>query len=300
MSELTVFSYGGGQDSFTILLMLVYDRNFRRKYAPNRLLVLMSDTGEEHPETYQHVNNVVYPMCKAYEIEFRFITNDMGFHSDAWKTLTHQYRRNNMIGNAAFRQTCTDNLKIKVIDNYVENWLKINYFWGMKLTRKRAYYDFKNQFGKIKLLLGFAAGEEKRVKGNALVPKWKQECVEKVYPLIDLEMDRAACHTKIAEYGYEIPMPSNCMICFYMSQQELLWLYRNYPNKFGEWVELEKNKMEKSRRLGVPDNKNYGAFASTKTLEQKLSEAQVKYGHWSNEELHNYKMSHGHCVRSKY
>lgn len=54
-SPLTILSFGGGQDSTTILYKLVFDADFKARYAPGDLLVLMADTGNEHPETYSHV-----------------------------------------------------------------------------------------------------------------------------------------------------------------------------------------------------------------------------------------------------
>lgn len=38
----------------------------------------------------------------------------------------------------------------------------------------------------------------------------------------------------------------------------------------------------------------------TKTLPEVLETAISKYGHFSDDELNDYKMSHGHCVKSKY
>jgi hypothetical protein len=45
--------------------------------------------------------------------------------------------------------------------------------------------------------------------------------------------------------------------------------------------------------------KNYGVYG-TITLTEKLDQAKKKYGHWSDEQLWDYKMSHGHCVKSSY
>ena len=48
---LTVLSFGGGQDSTTIIEKIIDDEAFRRRYVEGRLLVVMSDTGDEFPET---------------------------------------------------------------------------------------------------------------------------------------------------------------------------------------------------------------------------------------------------------
>lgn len=53
---LTLLSFGAGQDSTAILLKLIHDADFRTKYAPQDLIVVFSDTGDEHDETYAHLD----------------------------------------------------------------------------------------------------------------------------------------------------------------------------------------------------------------------------------------------------
>jgi hypothetical protein len=84
-----------------------------------------------------------------------------------------------------------------------------------------------------------------------------------------------------------------------MSDIELLWLSRFYPADYAEWVTIEANKLARFKAEGLPDDKNYGVWAK-KTLPEVLAKAQVKYAHMTDAQLHEYKMSHGHCVRSKY
>lgn len=43
--KLTILSMRLGQNSTTILLKLIHDKDFRQKYAPNDLLVLFANTG---------------------------------------------------------------------------------------------------------------------------------------------------------------------------------------------------------------------------------------------------------------
>lgn len=45
--------------------------------------------------------------------------------------------------------------------------------------------------------------------------------------------------------------------------------------------------------------KNFGVYGKL-TLDQKLEKAQRLYGHWTDEQLNEYKFSHGHCIKSKY
>lgn len=294
-NQLTVLSFGGGQDSTAILYRLHFDPKFRKMYAPKDLIVVMSDTGDEHQRTYLHVAKIKN-WCKKVGIEFYFITADMGYHSPHWRTLRHQFKRNNTIGSVSFPQTCTDNLKVKVIDKFLEDWIvkKYNLKGG---GRKKGFYQFHEQYGKVNLLLGFAAKEERRMSGNKHDALWKQRTVLKQYPLIDTEWDRQQCQEYIRHLGFDVPPPSNCKICFYMSLQELLWLYRFERQDYDEWVELEQRKIEKDRNNGRKDS--HGVFGK-KLIPERLELALEKYGDWSDKQLETYKFSHGHCVMSKY
>ena len=37
-----------------------------------------------------------------------------------------------------------------------------------------------------------------------------------------------------------------------------------------------------------------------KLLPEIIKEAMLEFGHWTDDQLNDYKMSHGHCVKSKY
>jgi len=109
-------------------------------------------------------------------------------------------------------------------------------------------------------------------------------------------MDRAACQDYIQSVGYKVPIPSNCMRCPFLSEEELLWLYRFRREIYDEFVELERIKIENNQHMG---EKNYGVWPN-RLLPHVLEDAQRKHGHMTDEALWEYKMSHGHSVASKY
>jgi hypothetical protein len=84
-----------------------------------------------------------------------------------------------------------------------------------------------------------------------------------------------------------------------MSEQELVWLYRNIPRDFWYWAKLERKKRNRFRALGLQEDKNQGPFGKL-TIIQKTKKALKKYGHLTNAELEDYKFSHGHCTKSKF
>ena len=287
----TILSFGGGQDSTAILLKIIHDPDFKAKYVEGKLLVVMSDTGNEHPRTYLHVKQV-QKLCMDHGIHFHFIQSEDGWHSESWKSLTHQWERNNTIGSRAFSKSCTDNLKIKPIYNFLA-WY-FSFYVPASRYRKKSLISYAAIYGKLKVLIGIAHGEEKRVEGKDKRPLWMQKSIEAVYPLIPEKMDRKACQQYIGQF-MDVPPPSNCIFCHFLSKIELLWLFNNHPDWFYQWVEYERRKLEKNKDREI----NYGVFGK-KTLEEVLEEAIEEHGHMSDAELEEHKMSHGHCVMSKY
>lgn len=299
---LTVLSYGGGQDSTAILYKLIYDKAFYNKHVSGTLLVVMAATGNEHDYTNKHVT-YISRLCRARGIKFAHVTPDMGFHSNGWHTLQQQYSEKKSVGSKAFVKSCTDKLKIVPIYKFIGDYLEKNY--GYEAGRKKEFYSYAEQYGKLKMLIGIAKGEEQRmITNDDSRPKWMQRCVDIQYPLIDESMDRAGCQSYIASTGHSVPMPSNCKMCPYMSEQELLWLHRFDKPAFDEWTRFEDAKLEKYMDKG---DKNVGVWGKYDKkagkpvrLQDILVVAESKHGHMTDDELNDYKMSHGHCVKSKY
>lgn len=310
VTQLTVLSYGGGQDSAALLLLYINDPSFRAKYAPGDFIVVMSDTGDEHDHTKQWVS-LTRKLCASHQIPFFHLTSDLGFHVNSWPDLiTPQLRYTD----GEFKPTmvqlgtksCTIQLKLGPIYKFLDEWINEKYSYGFPVNEKsrgcgkRAIKKFGSENGNIKILIGFAAGEEsRRDKSKRLELKQHQakedtfwKYIERDFPLIDLKMDRKACQDLIASKGFLV-LPSNCMRCPYMSPEELYWLALNAPDKFSEWVEIERRKLE--RFAGT--DKNHGVFNTKETLTQKLDRVKAKYSHLSDEELaaflYDWKMNHG-------
>lgn len=293
--ELTVLSFGAGQDSTALLYLYAFDhRRFRTRYAPKRFLVLMADTGDEHAETYAHVEDTT-AFCRERGIEFHHIALGMGYHPRLWaRGLRAFYREKQTVGSKAFRKWCTANLKLVALYGFLEHWIGREY--RLATGHKHGLYAFARRYGKLRMLLGIAKGEERRVSAGAGDAPWMRDCVERVYPLIDLGMDRARCQAFIGALGLPVPVPSNCLLCPYRSELELLWLHRFHPTDYEEWVELEAAKL---RRFAARGDRNLGVFGR-RPLPEVLKGAIEKYGHLTDAELEQHRMSHGHCVASKY
>jgi hypothetical protein len=308
---LTVLSFGAGQDSRALLERYICDPNFKEKYAPNDFVVVISATGDEHPETYMEIKRAKR-RCKDFDIPFFYITPDMGHHSPSWESLRHFYRTKTTIGSAAFPRTCTDRLKMAPFYSFLEGYLSEKY--GVVAGRKKGYYHFASQFGKVRVLIGISRGEERRLADHSKDPKkWFRECIEIQYPLVDLGMDRKDCQEYIRDAGQIVPPPSNCILCHFANLTELEYLRRFDPESAAEWIQLEANKIAKYRHLDripvteekrgtktpTPKKRNLGVYG-LKLLPEKFEEARTKHIDWSDQEIKDYRFSHGHCAATKY
>lgn len=290
---LTVLSLGLGQDSIAMLYALVHDTAFAQRFSAGRLLVLSAETGDEHPQTNRYRIHLTQ-WCADHQIEYIHIEPRLGFHSPSWTSLRHFYRTHHTIGSKSYPAVCSSRLKLVPWYNYLEYWLSSTY--SVSAKGKRGYYEFRDRYGPIRVLIGFSKGEESRRADPKSFPKWRQYAIEMAYPLIELGWTRQDCQQYTASLGYPVPPPSNCVLCPYMSKPELLWLANNLPDDYAEWVELENAKRQRWEHLG---EKNYGVWGK-KTLPMVLEEAQAQYGHLTAEELDTIKFSHGHAVKSKY
>ena len=302
LSPITLLSLGGGQDSTAILMKYVHDSDFRSRYFSGKLLVVMSDTMDEHAHTYDYLRRVTEPFCKKHGIFYKLIHPSEGYHPRTWQGMVKWMEAKNGLQSVAFPKSCTDNLKVKPIYNflakYCEVWLKEQLGIDTTAYRKNSLKEMAKIYGRINVVIGIAYGEDR--VADSMPHKWQNQCLNRIYPLIDEKMDRKGCQETISSYNYEVPFPSNCWCCPYMSKQELVWLYRNQRTTYDKLVQLEKNKIEKVRKEGrIPENRNMGVFGK-KRIPQVLYEALEKYGYMTDSELNEYKFSHGHCVKSKY
>jgi len=314
--DLTVLSFGAGQESTLLFYLLAEDAEFRARWAPGTLIVVGCDTGDEHPETYAHLK-----WCAEYaekkKILFLWVTAFperfgnaswviSGFHSEAWMSIIHQYRRNSSFGSKLFSRTCTDNVKIGPFYRALASIIG-----GARGEPARKVFDnyFARTKQRIGIILGFARGEEGRaaktratMQNPKALPAWRRNNFVPLFPLIDdpkTNWNRAESQSVMRRLGLPVPVPSNCLRCHFRGPVELLWLSRNHPKAFAEWVEIEEAKKKKYRELGRSEEKNLGVFGK-RSLPEELKLAQTKHGHLTDEQLEEYRMSHGHCVSNSF
>jgi hypothetical protein len=336
LPELAVHSHGIGQESSAIHEMWS-DRNFRQRYGGKTIIIVTSDTGDEKPETTQYRIEVLEPRLRELGLPYHFISTSAGFHTGAWANggLIHQFKTNGTFGAVSFAPSCSSSLKIAPIYKFLEYYVEQHY--GFAAGDKRGLKAFAKKFGKIRMVIGFAKGEESRLAtpppqldfGPVILeaekkakPRdlWMSEAIDKMFPLMDLGMDRAAAQQFIRGAGQPVPPPSCCVRCPYASHEEIVWIARHYPAMWEEWKEIEAVGLANPRherrddsgnilpRHGVKGLRNAGTRKAPqyvpRTLEDFYQEGLRKVAHIPIELLDAYleerAFSHGHNVPSKY
>ncbi len=255
---ITMLSYGAGQDSWALLLRYVYDRVFRATYAPGRYIVAMADTLTEHPHTYEHVA-YTREFCAKHGIEFHVVHPNLGFHGKGWENgVIGQLEEKSTITSVAFPSAaCTANAKIAPIYAWFDDLLGREYGYPHG-HGKPALKQWAIEHGtKIQMQIGFSVGEEGRAGISKSLqeafafacaernsdPKWMQDAINKVYPLIDLGLDRTGAQDYARSVGEIVPWPSACWSCHWKSDADVLWTQLAYPDLFARWAAAEAQKL---------------------------------------------------------
>ncbi len=196
----SVLSYGGGVNTFAILL----------RWPERYDYCLFSDTGDEMPQTYEHIEEVVKPFCKENRIEF--VTTKHW----RWDSLLQHCMKKNMIPLMS-KRWCTTDHKIVPIKKWVRSLGNV----------------FRDP---IIMGVGIAYDEAHRARYDSMARYIKVE-----YPLIDHKITRQGCLDIITESGYPAPIKSGCYYCPFQSRSKIRELSIEYPDLFEKAVQMEKN-----------------------------------------------------------
>jgi len=214
-----VVSFGGGSNSAAVLINMV-----KHQIIPDE--ILFSDTGGEHPHTYQFIDVFnQWLISKNFpSIKILKYTNKNG---DVL-TLEQDCINNNTIPPIAFGwKTCSQKFKIQPIEKY----LKAKY---------------PNE--KIQMWVGFDSGEERRIKANP------NENFENYYPLIEWGWNREKCIEVIDKAGLPKAGKSSCFFCPNMKLNEILSLPKDLQDRC---ISMEKNATKLAELKGLGRNKSW-------------------------------------------
>lgn len=236
---VTVASWGGGVNSTAMIL------EWLARKEPLHL-VLFADTGGEKPETYAYRERFAVLMRKHSVPFYTVIANLKD------PTLEAECLRSSSLPSIAYGyKRCSLKWKRGPQDVFCNNWDVAIEAWkrGEKVTK----------------LIGFDAGERRRTfTAPSDHPKYSYR-----YPLIEWEMGRKECVTRIEQEGLCVPPKSSCFFCPSMKPAEILALRDRHPDLFQRALAIEAN-AETYAVNGLGRNFKWKALAEQDRRQLKL------------------------------
>jgi hypothetical protein len=250
-----VLSYGGGLDSFAMLLGAI-----RSNYLPD--VCVFMDVGDgsetrdgvepgEWPGTYRHMREVVLPLCAAHGIEFVWISKDTypirAGRKDENTSLYAWLRDHTNIPTAGPVRNCTALAKVERF----ESWMADRY--GSAL---------------VEVWIGFEAGEEARANKDPNARGSGNANRRNRFPLIEAGLCRCRCEALVRELGFPVPRKSACVFCPYGTRQDWVAFERELPEQFEMIAQLEEVKPATSKgfKLSIKDFRKINKTATNPVL----------------------------------
>jgi len=205
---MNIITYGGGTNS-TALAIACVKRNIPID------LVIFSDTGAEHPETYDYIS-YFSKWCVENGLGRIKIVKKAG----NGETLEEECYRKKCLPSIAYGfKTCSQKYKIQPVDKYMNNWDKSKAVWakGEQITK----------------FIGFDAGESHRVKD------FNDKKYNVDYPLVRWDMDRDDCIQMIKDEGLCLPGKSACFFCPSSRISEIKALKAKHPGLADRAIAME-------------------------------------------------------------
>lgn len=206
-------SFSGGVESTAMALM------FGHKATP-----IFTDTGWEHPEMYERLEDVEAKLEEIHGGDFKII------QLTAKESLPDYIRRAKFFPSPMAR-FCTRMFKIEPMD------------------------EFLSDQGECELMIGLNAEEAEKRTGNHGL----QENVSYTYPLVDLGISREDCLAVLGKYGLAPKLPifmrrGGCVGCFFKSKEEFRAMVHLAREQIEGVAELETLIQDRrGKRYGVRD-----------------------------------------------
>ncbi len=220
-----VLAYGGGLDSFAVLLLAITAGK-----PPDVVVFCDVSNGSpsadptepgEWPGTYKHIREIVMPLCEHHGIQFVWLTTIAYPVRDASSLFSWMEARR-QIPVAGPARICTIVAKVERFERWLDD-------------------QYPDQ--DVHVWVGFEAGEEKRAKydpnaGKKRKPKPGRARRHNVFPLIEMRFCRCRCEILVRSMGFPVPRKSACVYCPYGSRGDWQKLAKDLPRQFAAAVEL--------------------------------------------------------------
>lgn len=221
-----VLSYGGGLDSFALLVLAEQDKLER----PDAIAFCdVTDSQQRAPGewegTYRHIREVAIPLAQRMGIPFHWIDTERYPVRDA-PSLFDWMKARRQIPMAGPERICTIVAKVERFERWLDD----------------CYGDQE-----VEVWVGFDGAEAGRAEkdpnaGKPRKHKPGQALRRNRFPLIERELCRCRLEALVRAAGYPVPRKSACKFCPYASKADWQEFAATSPEHFEMVVELEADK----------------------------------------------------------
>lgn len=214
---------GGMGDDTAMMIAEMYERGFE----PDE--IVFCDTGSEFPHTYEFIR-YLQKWCSDKKWSKVVILRKLDKFEKPLSVISLCESQKTLPAAAFGSKSCSLRFKVETADKYFNNNPDCWRAWGVESKGKT-----KDHTGKILRLVGINFDEPSRVQGWKNEPKWTQ-----AFPLFDWGVGEAESDA-VKRVGLYYPGKSSCIICPNMTHGEVAMLRDDYPDKFNQALEIEKN-----------------------------------------------------------
>jgi len=225
--------------------------------------VVFADTGAEHPETYQHIENVAMPICDRIGIPFTTVRMEKSVDDISGLNAVELANYKKMLATTSKLETRTE--RIAAHSQYHE----ANGIPKRTVTSLRDEIIARRRVPSINPLSRWCTSDAKIVpiyKGfvrpaqdreeyakpatayiglgyEELTRMYKPHFMEYTveYPLIDRKMKRQDCVDYVHRHGYESPPKSGCYFCPFQGLSQWKQLREKHRDLFDDAMALEES-----------------------------------------------------------
>lgn len=216
--KVRVLSFGAGVQSSALLLMCD-----RREIEPVDFAIF-ADPGAEPAEVYAWLKHVKKHVKTPVHVAHRgsIVTEVAGHWAGRVRRCGQPpfFALDKAGKKGMLRRHCTKEYKIELVDR--------------EIRRVLGYQPRQKMRHQVELLMGISSDEMGRMRLST--QKWKTNS----YPLVDQNLDRAACIAYVEALGIGTPPRSACYFCPYKSNAEWRHLKNNSPEDWDRAVKFDR------------------------------------------------------------
>lgn len=253
VNQTFVVSYGGGTNSSAVLIGMA-----ERGLRPS--LILFADTGDEKPNTYEHLRIMSEWCLMVFGIPITVVRNELPQGKLDGSLYGECVRLGTMPSKLFGYSSCSMKWKVEPQMRHIGMWM------------------VENKINHIQHVIGYDMDEihrmekaEKAIREKKIENPSFRSWETNRYLLIEWNWGRDECVEAIQRQGFKQPGKSACFMCPSSKKHEVIALKRDHPDLYLAAIEMERRALAgegqaaAARMVGLGRQWNWATFAGKDT-----------------------------------